>query len=154
MTTSRTRALVSLATMIVTVALGACASAGAAPRRAAGGWAPAEAHPRAIRFDNDGRDHVHVYLVGERREWLLGRLEPGATAILRIPAAALTEHPGWGFVRLAVVAGGRVTLRAARDARVQFSVAQPLSAILSQEWRLTQGQLTSLTASRPGAGQL
>jgi len=28
----------------------------------------------AIRFDNGERDYVRVYLVGEKREWLLGRV--------------------------------------------------------------------------------
>ena len=138
MTTSRARALVSLAaTIILTAALGGCATS--SPRQA-----PASASVHTIRFDNDGRDHVHVYLVGERREWLLGRVEPGARGMLRIPAAAYTEPPG--FVRLAVIAGGRVTQRA-RDARAELSMAQPISAILSQEWRVTQGRLTSLPTS-------
>jgi hypothetical protein len=147
MTTSRARALVSLATMIVTVALGACA--GAAPRQALDGWALREGPSRTIRFDNDGRDYVHVYLVGERRQWLLGRVEPGAIARLRIPAAALAEHSG--TVQLAVIAGGRITLQAARDARVQLTIAQPASHILSQEWRFAGGQLTSLGLRRSRA---
>jgi hypothetical protein len=41
--------------------------------------------PPSIRFDNDAREHVHVYLIGEKREWLLGRVEAGAIAMLRIP---------------------------------------------------------------------
>ncbi len=149
MTTSRARALVSIvAAMILTLALGACAAA--PPHQALDSWTPAEARPRAIRFDNDGRDYVHVYLVGERREWLLGRVEPGAVATLRIPAAALAERSG--FVRLAVIAGGRTTLRAARDARAQFTIAQPASDILSQQWRFAQGQLTSLGLPGSRAG--
>jgi hypothetical protein len=136
MTTSRTRALVSLATMIVTVALGACAGVARLD-----GDAPTEARPLAIGFENDGRDQVHVYLVGERREWLLGRVEPGSRATLRIPGAALAEPPG--FVRLAAISGGRATLRAARDPRAQLTVPQPTSHILSQQWWFAQGQLTS-----------
>jgi hypothetical protein len=140
MTTSRRRALVSLAATILVVALGACA--GAAPRQAREGLAPTEARPLAIRFDNDGRDHVHVYLVGGRRQWLLGRVEPGAIATLRIPAAAFARHEG--PVQLAVIAGGRATLQAARDPRVQLTIAQPASHIVSQQWMFAQGQLTSL----------
>jgi hypothetical protein len=151
MTTSRTRALVSLATTIATVALGACA--GAAPRQALDGSALRERPPGAIRFDNDGRDYVHVYLVGERRQWLLGRVEPGAIATLRIPAAALARDSG--PMRLAVIVGGRVSLQAARDASVRLTIAQPASHILSQEWRFAQGQLTSLglSGSRPAVGR-
>jgi hypothetical protein len=152
MTTSRTRALVSLAaTMTLTMALGACA--GAAPRQAPEGWALRERPSGTIRFDNDGRDYVHVYLVGERRQWLLGRVEPGAIARLRIPAAALARDSG--PMRLAVIAGGRVTLQAARDARVRLTIAQPASHILSQQWRFAQGQLTSLgrPSWRPAIGR-
>ena len=144
MTTSRTCALVSLAaTIILTGALGACAGA---PRQAPGRWGAAEASPHAIRFDNAARDYVRVYLVGEWREWMLGRVEPGAVAMLQIPGAALAEQPG--LLRLAVIAGGPTTLRAARDPRSQFTVAQPGSAILAQEWRFAQGQITSLGARR------
>jgi hypothetical protein len=96
----------------------------------------------AIRFDNNAGEHVHVYLIGEQREWLLGRVEPGARATLQIPEASLAGSPG--FVQLAVLTGKRVTLQAARDARATFTVAQPASAILSQRWTFAQGQLTSL----------
>jgi hypothetical protein len=148
MTTARIRALVSLAaTMTMTVALGACARA--ASRPALEGPPPAEAHPLAIRFDNLGREYVHVYLIGERREWLLGRVEAGAIATLRIPAASLANESG--RLRLAVIMGGRLTLRAARDPRAQLTIAQPASHILSQEWRFAQGQLTSLALRRSPA---
>jgi hypothetical protein len=146
MTTARIRARVSLAaTMAVAVALGACAPSHPgveAPPRAV-------ARPLAIRFDNDARDYVHVYLVGERRQWLLGRVEAGAIAMLRIPAAALADEPG--RLRLAVITGGRITLGAAREARAQLTIAQPASHILSQEWRFAQGQLTSVALRRSPA---
>ena len=100
---------------------------------------------RAIRFENGGRDFVHVYLIGERREWLLGRVEPGAVATLRIPDESLGERDG--FVRLAVLTGQRVTLRAARDPRARFTVAQPAAAMLSQRWMFSQGELTSVGRS-------
>jgi hypothetical protein len=137
--------------MILTVALGACA--GAPQRAALEAPPPAEARPLAIRFDNDAREYVHVYLIGERREWLLGRVEPGAVAMLRIPDASVADNSG--LVRLAVITGGRVTLWAARDMRAQLTVAQPASDILSQEWRFAQGQLTSLglRRSRAAAGR-
>jgi hypothetical protein len=139
MTTSRTRALVSLAaTMVLITTLGACA--GAPPRQALG-WGPTEDGSRAIRFDNDGRDYVHIYLVGERREWLLGRVEPGAIAVLRIPADALAEP---GLMRLAVITGGRPTVAAGRDARAQLTIALPASHILSRKWWFAQGQVSSL----------
>jgi hypothetical protein len=95
-----------------------------------------------FRFDNGGREHVHVYLIGEKREWLLGRVEPGAIAILRIPEESLVENAA--FVRLAVIAGERMTLQAARNPRAMLTLGQPASAILSQEWMFSQGSLTSL----------
>ena len=140
MTTLRMRALVSLG---VTLSISLAACAGGPARAALDGSASSEAAaPRAIRFDNQGREHVHVYLVGEKREWLLGRVEPGATAVLRIPEEALGETDE--LVQLAVLAGGQMTLDAARDARTRLSISQPVSRIASQRWRLVQGQLTPL----------
>ena len=141
MTTLRTRAIVSLAAAVtLTLALGGCVRGASVP--ASYGPASSEASPLAIRFDNDAREHVHVYLVGERREWLLGRVEPGAHATLRIPEASLAGSPG--FVRLAVLTGQRLTLQAARNPQATLTIAQPTSGLLSQRWMFVQGQLTSL----------
>jgi hypothetical protein len=140
MTTSGRRAFVSIAAMTTTLALGACVSA--ASRPVPGGVLSTDAHPLTIRFDNLSRDRVDVYLVGTKREWLLGRVEPGAVASLRIPEEALAE--GSTFVRLAILAGERLTFEAARHPRARLTVAQPASAILSQRWSFSQGMLTSL----------
>jgi hypothetical protein len=109
----------------------------------------------AIRFDNQANDHVHVYLVGVRRQWLLGRVEPGARATLRIPEAALAEDAG--SMRLAVLAGERVTLRAAGEPRAAITIAEPVAAILSRRWTFSQtlanGQLTALPLGRAEAGR-
>ncbi len=152
MTTPPTRAIVSLAaTMAVTLALTACVPGPSRP--ALEGPASVDAPPLTIRFDNDAREHVHVYLVGTQRQWLLGRVEPGARATLRIPEAALAGSPG--SVQLAVLTGERLTLQAARHPRATFAVAQPASAILSQQWMFAQGQLTSLPlrGARWGVGR-
>src|SRR5688500_8032813 len=107
MPTLRRRALVSLvAAMTATLPLGACFQA--APVR--DGPSPMGDGPVAIRFDNGARKHVHVYLIGETRQWLLGRVEPGAIATLRIPEESLAENAM--FVRLAVIAGEGLTLQA------------------------------------------
>lgn len=87
-----------------------------------------------------------MYLIGAKREWLLGRVEPGAIESLRIPEAALAEGPT--MVRLAVLAGERVTFQAARHAGARLTTAQPLSAILSQRWTFSQGELTSQALPR------
>jgi hypothetical protein len=149
MTTPRTRSLVSLvAALTVTLALGGCASA---PSRTA--WdapAPAGVPPFTVRFDNDARDYVHVYLVGAQRQWLLGRVEPGARATLRIPEEALAEDAG--SMRLVALVGGRVTQRPASEARAVITLEQPAAAILSQRWTFSQttptGQLTPLPLAR------
>lgn len=139
MPTLRRRALVSLAAaMTATLTLGACYQA--ASVRDGPLWID-EALLR-FRFDNGAREHVHVYLIGEKREWLLGRVEPGAIAILRIPKESLVENAS--FVRLAVIAGERITLQAARNPRATLTLAQPASAILTQQWMFSQGSLTSL----------
>jgi hypothetical protein len=154
MITPRTRAIVSLAaTLTAALALGACARSPARPGPAARADVAALAgRPATIRFDNGGRERVLVYLVGEQREWLLGRVEPGARATLRLPRASLAGSPG--LVRLAVLAGERLTLQAARDPRATVAtttIAQPVSTILSQRWTFAQGQLTSLWGPRTPA---
>jgi hypothetical protein len=145
MTTPRIRSLVSLAAALtLALTLGGCASAPA--RLAADGPAPGDGPPLAIRFDNEARDYVHVYLIGDQREWLLGRVEPGGRATLRIPEAVLTENAG--PIRLAVLVGERVTLRAAGMPLAAIAIAQPATEILSQRWTFSQmlstGQLTGL----------
>jgi len=96
---------------------------------------------------------VHVYLVGEKREWLLGRVEPGARATLRIPEDALAGNPR--SMQLAVLTGERITLRAAGAARTAISIQQPATQLLAQRWTfsttLASGQLTSFQLARPGA---
>ena len=142
MITLRIRAAVSAVTMTValaaTLALGACAR-GPAPST----WDGTAEMPErlSIRFDNEAQTYVDVYLVGERREWWLGRVAAGALRTLRIPEEAPAASPG--FVRLAVLADSRVTLNAASDPRATFTIAQPASALMSQRWTFTQRQLAS-----------
>jgi hypothetical protein len=144
MITPHTRSLVSFAAALtVALALAGCASI--PPRPASGGLDPNQQLPHAIRFDNGARDYVHVYLVGEKREWWLGRVEIGARATLRIPEDALSEA---GPMRLAVLEGQRRTPRVAGDARATTTLGQPIAAIVSQRWMVSQtaanDQLTSL----------
>lgn len=139
MTTSRRCAFVSIA-VTMTIALGACI--GASPRPAPNAPISIDALPLTIRFDNTGRERVDVYLIGAKREWVLGRVEPGAIASLRIPEEALAK--GSMYVRLAVITGEPLTFEAARNPRARLSIAQPAAAILSQEWRFSQGELTPL----------
>jgi hypothetical protein len=144
MTTPRIRSLVSLAAaLIVTLMIGGCASA---PSRLA-----TDVPAATVRFDNEARDYVHVYLVGARQEWLLGRVAPGARARLQIPTAALAEDAG--MMWFAVLPGDRVTMRAAGEARAATTIGQPMTALLSQRWTFSQltttGQITSLSLGSP-----
>lgn len=143
MTTPRPHARVSPA--VLTLALAACAPAPA--RLVDATPAPTSGAPLTLRFDNEAREHVHVYLVGERREWLLGRVAPGARTTLRIPAAALAESPG--FVRLAVLPGGRLTQQSVAEARAAVTIAQPARALASRRWAFSQA-----TAQPQAPGQL
>lgn len=141
MTTSSPRPFVSIAaTIALTLVLGACVHTPSRP--VPDGQISTDTGPHTIRFDNLGRDRVDVYLIGPKREWILGRVEPGAKANLRIPEEALAE--GLTFVRLAVLEGERLTFQAARNPRARLTIAQPASAILSQRWSFSQGALTSL----------
>ena len=148
MTTPRIRPVVSLATALcVALTMGACASA---PPHIASDVSDssADAAPQSVRFDNTGREFVHVYLIGQEREWLLGRVEPGARKTMRIPDEALADDAG--MMQIAVIVGERVSLGAKRASRTIFTVAQPRGSLLSQRWTFSQtpatGQLTSLPA--------
>jgi hypothetical protein len=136
MTTPYRRAFVSTAaTMTIVLALAACVRS--LPPR------PEDDRPLTIRFENEGREYVHVYLVGVERQWLLGRVEPGAIANLLIPLDAIEQNAA--FVRLAVLSGEHVTLDASRHPRATLTIAQRVTAVLAQSWRFSQGSLTSLT---------
>ena len=145
MTTLRIRFLVSLATVLATTTL-VSGCAGGPSTRASGTSSPSDALPFTIRFDNDARDYVHVYLVGESRQWLLGRVEPGARVTLQIPLDAIGADVG--SLQLAAVPGGHATLRAAREPSVTMTILQPAAHILAQRWTYSQavatGRLTSL----------
>jgi hypothetical protein len=134
------RSIVSLTATITALALGACVQRPSPPP--GGDPTPVESYPLAIDFDNGTREHVHVYLTADRREWLLGRLEPGTRASLRIPAGSLAGSTA--FVHLTVLTGERLTPHASHHSRATFSVPQPVSAILSQRWMFAQGQLTPI----------
>jgi hypothetical protein len=144
MITPHTRSLVSFAAAL-TIALALAGCAGTPSHSVSGGLAPSLELPRAIRFDNAARDYVHVYLVGEKREWFLGRVEIGARATLRIPDDALVDA---GPMRLAVLEGQLRTPRVTDDAGAATTLRQPIAAIVSQRWTFsptaTSQQLISL----------
>ncbi|MGH7650257.1 MAG: hypothetical protein ACREMS_00290 [Gemmatimonadaceae bacterium] len=124
----------------MTLALGACASGPSS--EALHRPIATETDLLTIRFDNSSRQTVDVYLIGVNREWMLGRVAPGAVARLRLPDGAFGE--GSMMVRLAVLVGERPTFAAARDPRALLTVAEPASEILAQRWTFSQGNLISL----------
>jgi hypothetical protein len=126
--------------MTITLALAACVRAPS--RSAPDPQISTYAGLLTIRFDNTARERVDVYLIGATREWVLGRVEPGAIATLRIPDEAFGK--GSMYVRLAVIAGEPLTFAAARNPHARLSIAQPASTILSQQWSFSQGELRPL----------
>jgi hypothetical protein len=139
MLTPATRAVVSRFALAVGASVTLLAAA-CAPRTHEGVAAVSE-RPATVRFDNEAQTYVDVYLVGEQREWLLGRVEPGARATLKLPPAALSQTAG--FVRLAALAGTGFTVQAARDPRATFTIAQPAASMLSQRWSFSQRRLAA-----------
>lgn len=143
MTTPATRLTVSplwLAALLgATLVLGACAR-GLSPVTFSGA-AVTPAGPLIIAFQNEAETYADVYLIGEKREWWLGRVAPGARTTLRIRGEALAAEEG--FVKLAVLAGAPASLQAARDRRTTFSLAQPASQLLAQRWTFRKTALSS-----------
>ena len=140
--TRRTRARVSspLASLALLATDSLARSAtGAASRAALDDRAPAINAPVRIRFENESRERVHVYLVSETTDWLLGPVEPGTHVWLALPRRALGGSGG--PMRLVALAGTRVTLQASRDPRAVMSLGQPTGELLEHRWVFAQGQL-------------
>jgi len=143
MITSAFRATVSVVTLATalsaTITLGACSHA-ATPNT----WNGAVATPDGrvtIDFVNEAQAPVDVYLIGDVREWRLGRVAPGAHTTLAIPARELSATTG--FVRLAVLSDAPFSQQAAREPRATTTMAQPVVALLGQRWTFRPRQLMS-----------
>jgi hypothetical protein len=143
MITPATRLTVSFLSLVTlfltTLVLGACARGPSLVTQGVAMVTPER--PLTIAFENEADTHVDVYLIGEKREWWLGRLAPGARATLRIREEALTTERG--FVKLAVLADATRSLQAARDPRTTFSLAEPASGLLAQRWTFRKTPLSS-----------
>ena len=138
--TRLTVSFLSLAALFgTTLVLGACA--GGPSTVTWGGAVVTPERPLTIAFQNEAETYVDVYLIGEKREWWLGRLAPGARATLRIRAEALTTESG--FLKLAVLADAPRSLQAARDPRAIFSLAEPASQLLAQRWTVRKTPLAA-----------
>jgi hypothetical protein len=146
-----TRSTPTRLTLLALLALLAAASAGGCAARLAGtppasethaGAAPAAA-PRVFRLDNRSFERLDVYVMDETREWYLGRVEPGARALLPLPRDS--SFVSRGTARLAVLAGvlpgAAHRLRASREPGAVLTVWQPLTRLLRQEWMFAVGDL-------------
>lgn len=142
MITPSTRSAVSFVTVFIlpaAVALGACAR-GAAPATWDGPATTADER-FSIRFENEAQTYVDVYYIDEKREWWLGRVAPGALTSLTVPGAAISTTTG--YVRLGILAGAQRTLHALRDPHTTLTIAQPVGALMAQEWAYRQTPLAS-----------
>lgn len=92
-----------------------------------------------ITFHNHTGDRIQVYLIGEKANWLLGRLEPYQTARLQLPgsSAAAPREP----VSLAVIPGWSRTLQPGRDGRAALSIKDFSDNLPGEEWFFTAGQV-------------
>lgn len=106
------------------------------PRRAAPAPAPSA---RTITFHNKSADRIQVYLVGDRENWLLGRLEPLETAHLRLPES--TSAVADEGVVLAVLPGWSRSLAPRTDRRVALSMRERGSNLADVDWVFVNGQL-------------
>jgi hypothetical protein len=130
------------------VALLSAASVGGCATHARGTQAASTTHdgaagPRVFRLDNRGLDRLDVYLLDETRDWYLGRVEPGALALLPLP-----RDPAFGargMVRLAVIAGvapgAAHRPRPSREPGAVLTVWQPATRLLRQKWMFAVGDL-------------
>ena len=92
-----------------------------------------------ITFHNQGRDRIQVYLIGQKEDWLLGRLEPMETARLRLPESS-SANAGEAVV-LAVLPGWSRSLRPRGDRLATLSIAESGSNLPGEEWIFVNGQL-------------
>lgn len=135
MTTVHARALVALLSII---SLGGCARSAVHADGAAGVNTPRE----SLRFVNEGRDRIDVYLAGETRTWRIGRLEPGQARWLTVPR----DIPMGDLTRLqlVVLANAALSVDPRRDSRAVTTIKQPVGELAGARWAFWRGQLTSL----------
>jgi hypothetical protein len=97
------------------------------------------ARTETIIFQNRSPERIQVYLIGEKQDWLLGRLDPMETARLRLPPSA------WGESReavvLAVLPGWTKSLAPRSDRRAAVSIAEIGSNLPGEHWSFVNGQL-------------
>ena len=141
MITPAGRLTVSAISLAAALALGACASGPASTTWDGGGPRTTAGQGATVPFVNEAETYVDVYLVGETRQWWLGRVAPGARTVLRVRDEMLTATSG--YLRLAVLAGAPLTMQAARDPRATVTIAQPGQLLFDQRWTFRQSQVAA-----------
>jgi hypothetical protein len=91
-----------------------------------------------ITFRNQSRDRIQVYLIGEREDWLLGRLESLESAEFRLPESAFRSTAQ--SIVLAVIPDWSRNLQPRRDPRATLSLKEPLMVLAGEEWIFVSGQ--------------
>ena len=133
--------LALLLLLLSAAAVGGCATHAGGTRAASSTHAGAA--PRVFRLDNRALARLDVYLLDETRDWYLGRVEPGALALLPLP-----RDPAFGatgMVRLAVLAGvlpgAAHRPRPSQEPGAVLTVWQPMTRLLRQQWMFAVGDL-------------
>lgn len=134
---ANTRGLITLAAFLMSAS---CVKLGGSAR---GDLAPTA----TITVHNQGRDRVQVYLVGEKDEWLIGRLEPLQTAHFPLPRFGFASAPQ--AVAVAVVPGWSQNLQPRRDPHAAFSIDQVSDNLAGEEWVFVNGQLEGPVRQQP-----
>jgi hypothetical protein len=151
MTTRRATSVVSVAARlgrvaVLAVGLGTVACAGGPRPVTRGTYAERtdgfastdepDAGPAAIEFDNEATVHVDIYIVSAQYQWRLGRVVPGARALLRVPQSAIEST--MGLVWLTVIPGSQMSAQAAWERGAVLAMPQPVAQLLSQRWTFRQ----------------
>lgn len=131
-------------TLAACLAIASCVSPGAK--------SPGRPEPSAtITFHNKGHDRIQVYLVGEKENWLIGRLEPLQTADLAIPQFGFASAPLG--VAVVVVPGWSRSQQPRLDPRAAVSSDEVSDNLPGEEWIFVDGRLQGpLRASRRRLG--
>lgn len=149
-TIARTSRAATLSAVLAVFTVAACARVQSTMGSGVGDAAASpDLHP-AIRFDNEASVYVDLYLVADQRQWRLGRVMPGGRGRFQLPEADLARTSG--FVRLAVLANASTSLDVTRDPKALFTIAQPVTSLVSQGWAysLTQSSSPQLVSTHIG----
>lgn len=130
-----------VSTLAACLVIASCASPGA---KSAGRPEPSA----TITFHNQARDRIQIYLVGEKEDWLIGRLEPLQTAHLALPQFGIASAPLG--VALVVIPGWSGNAQPRRDPRAAVSIDQVSDNLPGEEWIFLNGQLQGPLRARAG----